>query len=106
MLATLTQYDVLLLPTTWKTEGYPGIIIEAYSVGIPVVSTKIGGIPEIVEHGYNGILIEPHNTDELLSAIRCFSCENYPKYSHNALISFSNFDSEVVCNSIIANISK
>ena len=106
VLETLAQYDVLLLPTTWKAEGYPGIIIEAYSTGIPVISTKIGGIPEIVEHNYNGILIEPHNSDELFSAIIYFNSDNYPKYSHNALISFSNFDSEVVGNNIIANISK
>ena len=106
VLVTLTQYDVLLLPTTWKTEGYPGIIIEAYSVGIPVISTKIGGIPEIVEHNYNGILIEPHNSDELLSAIVSFNKDNYPTYSDNALASFSDFDSEVVCNYIIANLSK
>lgn len=69
---TLINYDILLLPTFHSGEGYPGIVIEAFSVGIPVIATNFGGIPEIVTDRYNGRLISPQNTDELEEAILSF----------------------------------
>ncbi len=38
----LQHYDMLLFPTHWIGEGYPGIIIEAYHAGIPVITTGAG----------------------------------------------------------------
>ena len=61
VLPTLARYDVLVLPTHWKTEGYPGIIIEAMSLGIPTISTPIGGIPELIADGQDGLIIKPHD---------------------------------------------
>lgn len=92
----LIGYDVLVLPTFWKGEGYPGVIIEAFSVGIPVVATALEGIKEIVVHGENGLLVEPKNVDQLVEAIQSFSKENYPKFTMNAKKSFEQFDSAVV----------
>ncbi len=66
---TLGQYDVLLLPTYWKGEGYPGVILEAYCAGLPVITTRWGGIPEIVSER-SGILIEPRNSLALADAMR------------------------------------
>lgn len=94
---TLINYDILLLPTFHSGEGYPGIVIEAFSVGIPVIATNFGGIPEIVTDRYNGRLISPQNTDELEEAILSFHSKNYSNYSQNALLSFhENFDSDTV----------
>ena len=47
--------DVLLM--TSKLEGLPMVILEAFSLGIPVIWTPVGGIPEIVINGYNGYLV-------------------------------------------------
>ena len=41
-----------------KNEGLPMSIVEAMSYGIPVLATKVGGIPEIVEDGYNGFFVQ------------------------------------------------
>lgn len=77
----LQSYDVLLLPTYFSGEGYPGAIIEAYSLGLPVIATQWRAIPEIVKDGETGRLIEPKNTAELVEAIRSFDAENYSSFS-------------------------
>ena len=48
---------------------YPTSLLEAMAVGKPVIATRVGGIPEIIEHKGNGILVEPNNVDELVNAI-------------------------------------
>lgn len=93
---TISEYDMLLLPTYWSGEGYPGIIIEAFSVGVPVIATNIGGIPEIVENGVNGILIEPKNVEDLTRAIKSINQSNYQQMAEKAFDSFKNFDAEIV----------
>jgi len=64
----LSRYDAMLLPTCFKSEGYPGCIIEAYFAGLPIICTRVGALPEIVDES-NGILIEPHNSDALYEAM-------------------------------------
>jgi glycosyltransferase involved in cell wall biosynthesis len=44
-------------------------LIEAASCGRPVIASRVGGIPEIVEHGVNGLLVEPDRVEELAAAI-------------------------------------
>ena len=64
----IAEYDALLLPTHWEGEGYPGVILEAYQAGVPVITTRWLSIPEIVDDS-SGILIRPESGDELLQAI-------------------------------------
>jgi len=54
---TMQDYDILLLPTFYPGEGYPGVIIEAFFAGIPVLSTDWRSIPELVQHGHNGLIV-------------------------------------------------
>lgn len=54
----LNQYDVLLLPTRCKTEGLPGILIEAKIAGIPAVVSDISHNREIVNDGIDGIVLK------------------------------------------------
>lgn len=99
----LSEYDCLLLPS--YNEGYPGIIIEAYSVGLPVIATNVGGIPEIIENDVNGYLIEPNDPNLLVDAIRTLDNADYDKLSRNALESFDNFDANVINSRIYKVIS-
>jgi len=48
-----------------KGEGFPNVILEAMSVGLPVVATRIAGVPEIIEEGKTGFLVRDKNPDEL-----------------------------------------
>ena len=69
VIQVLKKYDVLLLPTFYAGEGYPGVILEAYSAGLPVICTRWQALPEIVDDS-SGILIEPHNVDALFEAMQ------------------------------------
>ena len=94
ILSKLINYDILLLPTSYR-EGYPGIILEAISVGMPVVATYAGGIPEIIKNGHNGLLVEAHDINGMAEAILSFTPENYPTYCNNAYKSFhEKFESD------------
>ncbi len=68
--SVLVNMDVLVLPTYYEGEGYPGVILEAYACGIPVITTNWRCIPEIV-YGDSGILVEPGDIDALVAAV-CF----------------------------------
>jgi len=59
----LSTVDILVLPS--YIEGMPMTILEAMSFGIPVVSTRVGGVPDIVIDGETGFLIEPGNLEQL-----------------------------------------
>lgn len=58
----------LVLPSTWY-EGFPGVVLEAMIQGKPVVCSKIGGLPEIVDDGVNGLLFDPGNPEDLAAKI-------------------------------------
>lgn len=97
VLPILSRYDVLLLPTYCATEGYPGIIIEAMSLAIPSIATKIGGICEIVSDGENGLLIPIKDADALRVAMTSINEDDYTAMSLKAKERFNiDFNSDVV----------
>lgn len=51
-------------------ENCPMVILEAFSAGKPVIASNIGGIPELVDHGVDGLLFEPGDVEGLVAAIR------------------------------------
>jgi len=69
--ATLAKYysaaDMLLYPSI--ADNCPLVILEAMACGLPVVSFKTGGIPELIEHKINGYIAEYKNADDLKSGI-------------------------------------
>lgn len=64
---TLRQADVLCLPS--YTEGSPNVIKEAMASGLPVVATRIGGIPDLVHDSINGFLYDPGDVKALRKCI-------------------------------------
>ncbi|MCG2461181.1 glycosyltransferase family 4 protein [Flavobacteriaceae bacterium F89] len=67
----LTKGDVFVLPTYYR-EGVPRSILEALSVGLPIITTDSPGCKETVISQVNGILIKPKNLEELVSAMGYF----------------------------------
>ena len=59
--------DAFILPS--YKEGSPVSIIESMTYGLPILSTRVGGIPELVEDGKNGILFDPGDKDAMKRAI-------------------------------------
>jgi glycosyltransferase involved in cell wall biosynthesis len=68
------EADICILPTF--NEGLPNSLIEAISYGLPVISTPVGGIPEIVEDGVNGFLIQSGDYIALADKIKLLSENN------------------------------
>lgn len=65
----LMQYDVLLLPTRWKAEGLPGILVEAKIAGLPAVVSDHNFNGEIVHHNQDGVVIRDVTADKLVCAL-------------------------------------
>jgi glycosyltransferase involved in cell wall biosynthesis len=59
----LAALDLLIVSS--KTESFPNVILEAMAVGRPVVATRVGGTPEVIEDGRTGFLVPPGNSDAL-----------------------------------------
>ena len=59
----LSEMDIFLF--TSISEGLPNVVIEAQGFGVPVVSTSVGGIPEIVTDGETGILVNSSSSEQL-----------------------------------------
>lgn len=100
----LSEYSCLLLPSRRKREGYPGIIIEGYSVGLPVIATNIGGIPEIVDDGETGFLIQPGDSVALANAIKNIDADFYKNASNSALKKFDEFNADIVYPKILSQV--
>jgi glycosyltransferase involved in cell wall biosynthesis len=59
---------LLVIPSLWP-DNSPMVIYEAFSYGLPVIGSRIGGIPELIDHGKNGFLTEPGNVSGLAAAM-------------------------------------
>jgi glycosyltransferase involved in cell wall biosynthesis len=75
----LNASDIFVLSSDW--EGVPISGLEAMATGKPIISTAVGGVPEIVEHKGNGFLITPGNIEELAQAMLLF-CRSHKLIQH------------------------
>ena len=63
--------DVLVVPSLWP-ENSPLVIHEAFMHGVPVVGARVGGIPDLIEDGVNGLLYDAESVDALARALQRF----------------------------------
>ncbi len=63
----LPYFNVFVLPSL--TEGLPITILEAMNVGIPIVSTRVGGVPDVLDYGKGGLLVDRSNAEEIAKGI-------------------------------------
>lgn len=62
--------DLLVLPSKDRSEGFGLTILEANATGKPAIGTNVGGIPSVIQNGYNGLLVPPNDPGALAGAIR------------------------------------
>lgn len=63
----LSESSLVVLPS--RMESIPQVIKEAFYLGIPVIATRVGGMPEIIQHGENGLLVSPNDPQQITDAI-------------------------------------
>jgi glycosyltransferase involved in cell wall biosynthesis len=68
VLALFRAADASVLCSSW--ENFPHTLVEALAVGTPVIATAVGGVPELVRDGENGLLVPPGDEEALANAIR------------------------------------
>ncbi|MBD2312370.1 glycosyltransferase family 4 protein [Desertifilum sp. FACHB-1129] len=64
----LQSADIFVLPS--YNEGLPMAMLEAMSWGLPAIVTPVGGIPEVIEHGRNGLLVNPGDVERLTQGLQ------------------------------------
>lgn len=67
-------HDVFCLPSF--AEGVPVVYMEAMAVGLPVVATRIAGVPELIEDGRSGLLVAPGRADAVADALRRLAADH------------------------------
>ncbi|GAG26330.1 unnamed protein product, partial [marine sediment metagenome] len=66
----LRAFDVFVLPSL--KEGFPWVILEAMAAEVPIVATKVGAVPEVIENGKSGFLVEVKDIEGLTKKIQNF----------------------------------
>lgn len=68
LLARYRMADIFVLPSL--SEGTPRVLWEAMASGVPIVTARVGGIPDLIRHGETGLLVNPHSPGQLAESIR------------------------------------
>jgi glycosyltransferase involved in cell wall biosynthesis len=68
------ETDILVLTSDW--EGTPNVVLEAMASGLTVVARRVGGLPEIIQHGETGLLTENGNEDVIANAVLMLVCDS------------------------------
>jgi sugar transferase (PEP-CTERM/EpsH1 system associated) len=76
----LRTMDIFVLPS--RNEGISNTVLEAMATGLPIIASKVGGNPELIEDGQSGVLIAPNNVDALSNAIIDYIAETSIRIRH------------------------
>ena len=99
-LSLMKQFNILVLPS--RNEALGGVLIEAMGLGVPVIATRDGGIPEVVEHGITGLLVagdEPAPfADAMLTLLR--DSELARRMGEQGRIAARRFDTSTIVQSL------
>lgn len=90
----LANYDYLILPSTWQSEGYPGVVIEAGLVGVPTIATESRGPSELIRLLGYGITL---NTNDLKNRNEIV----LPDITHDERLRLSARTSELFSDSVV-----
>jgi glycosyltransferase involved in cell wall biosynthesis len=92
----MSEYDAFVFPTFYHGEGYPGVILEAYAAGLPVITTQWRAVPELISEGRTGFTVKPNNPNEIVEAILKLDDEFYTAFYKYLPAWLEQFDSEIV----------
>ena len=102
--AALRRHDVLAFPSRYTGEGHPGVIIEAFMAGLPVIASDLPGPMEIVEHEVNGLIVPTDDPDAFAGAMNRLAADRTlrRRLAAGAWASASQFDQEKILPELAA----
>lgn len=103
---TLAKYDAMIFPTFWHGEGCPGIVIDAYICGIPILATDWNMNRDYIIHNQTGYLFEAKSEKAIINTIlNCIKGEiDLERLREGAMVSKKNYDIKEVLSA--SNLSK
>lgn len=66
----LSSYDIMLFPTYWNGEGFPGVVIDSYIAGLPLIASDWNFNTEFIENGITGVIIPSKDKDALYETMK------------------------------------
>ena len=90
------EFDIFI--NTTNVDNTPVSVIEAMALGLPIVSTNVGGMPFLVENNKDGVLVEKNNAVEMATRIIEILEKNNISLAKNARIKAESFDCNIVKN--------
>ena len=94
----LAKFDVMLFPTYWHGEGFPGIVIDAYISSLPIIASDWNLNKDVIEEGQTGWIIPPHDVNALTERMK-YVIENSEEVSRMSAICrerAAQYDSRIV----------
>jgi glycosyltransferase involved in cell wall biosynthesis len=106
VLRLFSAADASVLPSAW--ENFPHTVVEALAVGCPVIATAVGGVPEVIVDGENGLLVPARDAQALAAAIaRFFSDDGLrERLARAAASSVAGYSEEAVFATIETELQK
>lgn len=91
-----SEYNILINTTNF--DNMPVSVMEAMALGLPIVSTNVGGMPFLIQNGHDGILVNPNNLDEFVKSVKWIMSNPYgaKMMANNAREKTEQFDWECV----------
>jgi glycosyltransferase involved in cell wall biosynthesis len=92
----LSEYCAMVFPSYYPGEGFPGVFLDAFNVGMPVIASDWNMHTEVIKDGFNGKIVETKNNSDLEKAmmwfVENFQTEKYFAMCENARKSFDKYE--------------
>ena len=100
----LKKYDVLLFPTVFKGEGFPGTVLDAYASALPIIASDWRYNPELITEGKTGFLYDHQHTEQLYAAIKKVVDDPciLQRMRMNCLKEYSKYSADAVMDRIVS----
>ena len=101
----LAKYNYMLFPTYWLGEGFPGVVIDAYKAGVPIIASDWNFNEEFIKDGETGFLVPTHSVEDLTKVMECAILNKYDNMlmSQKCQDIVGNFDTKVLINESFLN---